>query len=94
MTTSRKHKYWSFEEKKIGRQLPIFDRFAKFSSKKLIFKKNRAKKVILHQYTDFNVQKVVILEDPGKSGRGQICFIWGLPSVGTLQCFKKIRGGI
>ena len=75
-----------FRRKKIGRQLPIFDRFAQFSSKKRIKKKNRAKWVILHQYTDFNVQKVVILEDPGKSGRGQICFICGLPSVGTLQC--------
>ena len=36
-----------FRRKIKGRQLPIFDRFAKFSSKKLILKKNRAKKVIL-----------------------------------------------
>ena len=33
-----------FRRKKIGRQLPIFDRFAQFSSKKLIFKKIEQKK--------------------------------------------------
>ena len=57
------------------RQLRIYDRFDQKTSKKSLFEKKCAKKVILPGCIDLKVPKVAIFGDPGKSGK------WKNPSI-------------